>query len=275
MNEQPLTNQETNPENILENILLETRDGVAWLTLNRPEKLNALIGNVREEILAALAQIAADPAIRVLVITGAGKGFCAGGDVDYMAQLRAQQNTPRFAAMIAAAGQVVTNIRQLPQPVIAMVNGVAAGAGLNLALACDLRIVADTARFSQAFAKIGLHPDWGGTFFLPRLIGTAKACELIFTGDLIDAATALQIGLVNQVVAADQLLAVTTALAQKLAARPRQALALAKQAIYQSLTSDLATMLAYETSAQLQCFQSEDCAEGLAAFQQRRTPNFT
>jgi enoyl-CoA hydratase/carnithine racemase len=257
-----------------ESILLEARNGVAWLTLNRPEKLNALFGNVREELIAACAQLAADPTVRVLVITGAGKGFCAGGDVDFMAQLRQEQNTAKFASMIAAARQVVLSIRQLPFPVIAMVNGVAAGAGLNLALACDIRLAADTARFSQAFAKIGLHPDWGGSFFLPRLIGTAKACELIFTGDLIDAATALQIGLVNQVVAADQLLDATTALAEKLTARPRQALALAKQAIYQSLTSNLETMLDYETNAQLQCFQSEDCAEGLTAFQQRRAPKF-
>jgi 2-(1,2-epoxy-1,2-dihydrophenyl)acetyl-CoA isomerase len=257
-----------------ENITLIKEDGCAWLTLNRPDKLNALVGNAREEILAALDDAAQDDDVRVICITGAGKGFCAGGDINYMSELRAANNVDAFKKLLESGRRVVTKIRAIEKPIIAMINGVAAGAGLNLALACDMRIAAETAKFSQAFMKIGLHPDWGGTFFLPRLIGSARAAELIFTGDLIDAQEALRIGLINRVAPVDQLQNATRELIAKLSRRPRRAMALAKRAIYRGLESDLAAMLDYETEAQLACFQSEDAAEGIGAFLQRREPEF-
>lgn len=257
-----------------ENIILTKSERVAWITLNRPDKLNALVGNVREELFAALTDAGRDREVRAVSITGAGKGFCAGGDINYMAELRDKGDIEGFRTLLESGKRVVTAVRALEKPVVAMINGVAAGAGLNLALACDIRIAADTAKFSQAFARIGLHPDWGGTFFLPRLVGTARACELVFTGDLISAEEALAIGLVNRVVAADRLAETTRALLDKLVKRAPRALALAKRAIYQGVERDLAAMLDYELAAQLECFQSENAAEGIRAFLERREPEF-
>jgi 2-(1,2-epoxy-1,2-dihydrophenyl)acetyl-CoA isomerase len=257
-----------------QNITLAKEDKIAWLTLNRPDKLNALVGTAREEIFAALTDAATDDNIRAICITGAGKGFCAGGDINYMASLQETNDTEAFRKLLESGRKVVTKVREIEKPVVAMINGIAAGAGLNLALASDIRIASESARFSQAFIKIGLHPDWGGTFFLPRLIGTARACELIFTGDLIDAQTAYRIGLVNQVVADNDLKATTLTLLKKLASRPKEALALAKRSIYQGIEQNLDTMLDYETAAQTKCFESEDAREGIKAFLERREPQF-
>ncbi|MBL8152342.1 MAG: enoyl-CoA hydratase/isomerase family protein, partial [Blastocatellia bacterium] len=254
----------------MENIEIRKEGATFWLVLNRPDKLNALVGRVREEIFEALDQAEKDPEARVVVITGNGKGFCAGGDIGYMAELQSQQDLEAFSKLLESGRRVVTKIRSLPKPVIAMINGVAAGAGLNLALACDIRIAADTAKFSQAFSKIGLHPDWGGTFFLPRLIGTAKACELVFTGDPIEADQALQIGLVNRVVPIEKLSEVVSEMAEKLAKRPPLAIALAKQGLYKGIESNLDAALDYETEAQKRCFISEDANEGISAFLQKR-----
>lgn len=257
-----------------ENIILVKEDNVAWLTLNRPDKLNALVGRAREEIFDALGQAEKDDLVKAICITGAGKGFCAGGDINYMASLQAENDLESFKKLLESARQIVTKVRTLEKPVVAMINGIAAGAGLNLALASDIRIAASSARFSQAFIKIGLHPDWGGTFFLPHLIGTARACEMIFTGDMIDAQMAYQFGLVNQVVADKELKAKTQEFLQKLVSRPKRALALAKRAIYQSLEYSLADAIDYETTAQTECFQSEDAREGISAFLERREPKF-
>ncbi len=257
-----------------ENITLVKENAVLWLTLNRPDKLNALVGTAREEIFAALTEAGEDESVRAICITGAGKGFCAGGDINYMANLQADNNLAAFEKLLESGRQIVTKVRSIEKPVVAMINGVAAGAGLNLALASDIRIASSSARFSQAFIKIGLHPDWGGTFFLPRLIGTARACEMMFTGDVIDAQTAYQIGLINQVVSDNELRAKTEELLQKLVSRPKQALALAKRAIYQGVEYSLAEALDYETKAQTQCFQSEDAREGIDAFLTRRDPKF-
>ena len=257
-----------------QNITLVKENKVAWLTLNRPDKLNALVGTAREEILAALTDAEADSKVRAICITGAGKGFCAGGDINYMASLQENDDLAGFEKLLSTGRQIVTKVRSLEKPVVAMINGVAAGAGLNLALASDIRIAGESARFSQAFIKIGLHPDWGGTFFLPRLIGTARACEMIFTGDVINAQTAYQIGLVNQVVADSELKTTTLTLLEKLVARPQKALALAKRAIYQGIEQNLDSMLDYETAAQTECFKSEDAKEGIQAFLQRREPQF-
>src|SRR6059036_143524 len=198
-------------------LLYETKDRVATLTLNRPERLNALGGTLLEDLTDGLTRAIDDPDVHVIVITGAGKGFCAGGDVKAMQDANAAGRTRPLDERVAPSrDRTVLLMRDSPKPLIAAVNGAAAGAGMNLALACDIRIASSAARFSQAFVKRGLHPDWGGTYFLPRIIGMAKACELIFTGDLIDAAEALRLGLVSEVVPPAELLPRAHALAGKI-----------------------------------------------------------
>lgn len=257
-----------------EHILLRTADGVGTLTLNRPEKLNAFAGTMRHEVADALDELERDPAVRVIVITGAGRAFCAGAEIGYMAELIARRDVEAMAALVEAGRRVVTTIRASAKPVIASINGAAAGGGANLALACDLRIASDQARLGQTFNRIGLHPDWGGTYFLPRLVGPAKALELFWTADMIDAAECLRLGLVNRVVPHAALAEETMALARTLAAKPPLALALAKRAVYASGERTLTQMLDYELDAQLRCFESGDAAEGITAFLEKRAPAF-
>ena len=258
-----------------ENILLARDAGVGMLTLNRPDKLNAFAGEMRREVGDALEELEADKSVRVIVITGAGRGFCAGADVSYMSQLVAAQDVVAMTALIEAGRRVVTVIRSSTKPVIASVNGVAAGGGANLALACDLRIASRDAKLGQTFNRIGLHPDWGGTYFLPRLVGPAKALELFWLADVIDADECLRLGLFNRVVAAEALAAETMAVARTLAAKPALAIALAKRAVYDSLTKTLPDMLDYELDAQIRCFQSGDAREGITAFTEKRAPKFS
>jgi 2-(1,2-epoxy-1,2-dihydrophenyl)acetyl-CoA isomerase len=261
-------------ETTFEHVLLSVEDRVGTVTLNRPDKLNAFAGRMRQEITQALQRMAEDPDVRVIVITGAGRAFCAGADIGYMQKLLEHKDSDAFAKLVDAGRGVVTTIRSTPKPVIASINGAAAGGGANLALACDLRIASDRASIGQTFNRIGLHPDWGGTYFLPRLVGVAKAMELVFTGDMIDAAEAHRIGLVNRVVAADQLETATKELASKLAAKPPLALAMAKRALYQSAHESLERMLDIELDHQLKVFGSDDAGEGLAAFLEKRAPDF-
>jgi enoyl-CoA hydratase/carnithine racemase len=256
-------------------LLYEVQDGIATLTLNRPDRLNALGDTLREELYDALVSTSADPEVRVMILTGAGKGFCAGGDVKAMDEAR-ERGTPRpLAEKIAPArDQTLLAMREARQPIIAAVNGAAAGAGMNLALGCDLRIASSAARFAQAFVKRGLHPDWGGTYFLPRLVGMAKACELIFTGDIIDAAEALRLGIVSQVVAPEALMATAYALARRIAAGPPVAIRLAKRSLYHNADVDLRSALEVETFAQNICLDTEDAREGIRAFVEKRAPVF-
>jgi 2-(1,2-epoxy-1,2-dihydrophenyl)acetyl-CoA isomerase len=258
-----------------EHILLSREDGIGILTLNRPEKLNAFAGRMREEIAAAVRETADDPDVRVLVVTGAGRAFCAGADIGYMRDLLERRDTEAFTALVEAGRAVVTTVRAVPKPVIASVNGPAAGGGANLALACDLRIASERASIGQTFNRIGLHPDWGGTYFLPRLVGPSKALQLIFSGEMLDAGQARQLGLFDRVVPHEQLEAETLAAARMLAAKPPRALALAKRAVYASGGASLDEMLDVELANQLECFQSEDAREGLAAFLDKRPPAFT
>ncbi len=258
-----------------ENILLAREAGVGTLTLNRPDKLNAFAGEMRRELGDALEELEADNTVRVIVITGAGRGFCAGADVGYMAELIATKDIVAMGALIEAGRRVVGIIRKSAKPVIASVNGVAAGGGANLALACDLRIASRDAKLGQTFNRIGLHPDWGGTYFLPRLVGPAKALELFWLADVIDADECLRLGLFNRVVAPDALAAETTALARTLAAKPALAIAMAKRAVYESLSKTLPEMLDYELDAQIRCFQSGDAREGITAFTEKRAPKFS
>jgi enoyl-CoA hydratase/carnithine racemase len=258
-----------------EHILLTTTNGILTITLNRPDKLNAFIGHMRRDLAEALEHAGSDRSIRVVIITGAGRAFCAGGDVAFMAELMKRHESEEFARILGAGRRVILAIRQMNKPVIAAVNGPASGAGANLAFACDLRIASTAATFSQSFVKVGLHPDWGGTFFLPRLVTPNKACELFFLGDSIDAAEAQRLNIVNRVVVAEDLEAATMQLAERLRAAPPLALAAAKQAIYASDGADLEEMLRYETEAQLRCFDSDDGHEGVRAFLEKREPHFT
>ncbi len=257
-----------------EHIKLSVADTIGTLTLNRPDKLNAFAGQMRQEVARAVRALADDENVRVLVITGAGRAFCAGADIGYMQGLLERQDMEAAAALVEAGRSVVTTIRETPKPVIASVNGPAAGGGANLALACDIRIASDRASIGQTFNRIGLHPDWGGTFFLPRLVGVSKALELVFTAEMVDAAEALRIGLFNRVVPDADLANATRELATQLASKPPMALALAKQALYQSDSATLPGMLDVELDHQLQCFRSEDAREGLDAFLQKRAPSF-
>ncbi len=252
-----------------------TQDGpVATLLLNRPEKLNALDEEMREGLTTALTTVAREPSVRVAVITGAGRGFCAGGDIQKMQELKNNHRSSTFRDYLEAGNDLVRQIRRVPKPVLASVNGPAAGAGMNLALACDLRIASDQATFSQAFVKIGLHPDWGGTFFLPRLIGIGRAMEMFFLGEPLQAGEAQRLGLVNFLVPHDQLGHETTKLARRLAEAPQLPLALVKRALYERLETQLDLMMEYEVGAQMKCFDSDDFTEGLRAYLEKRKPNF-
>lgn len=257
-----------------EHILLRRDGQVGTLVLNRPEKLNAFAGTMRREIADALDELEADPTVRTIVITGAGRAFCAGADVRYMAELIERKDEDAMAALVEAGRRVIMTIRTSSKPVIGSINGVAAGGGANLALACDMRIASDRAQLGQTFNRIGLCPDWGGTYFLPRLVGPAKALELFWLAEVIDAAECLRLGLFNRVVAHEVLEAETMALARALAAKPALALSLAKRAVYASPHSSLPEMLDDELDAQLRCFRSGDATEGIMAFLEKRTAAF-
>jgi 2-(1,2-epoxy-1,2-dihydrophenyl)acetyl-CoA isomerase len=249
--------------------------GIQTITLNRPEKLNAFAGHMRRDLAEALESAASDRAVHVVIITGAGRAFCAGGDVGAMAELINSHDAEEFSRLLGSARRVITSIRQMNKPVIAAVNGPASGAGCNLAFACDLRIASTNASFSQSFVKVGLHPDWGGTYFLPRLVTPNKACEMFFLGDVINAEEALRLGIINYLVPPSELETATMELAQRLRNAAPISIAAAKQAIYMSQASDLEEMLRYETDAQMRCFESQDGAEGVKAFLEKREPKFT
>ena len=255
-----------------EGLRVEVDGGVATLTLDRPATLNALTVPMKIALREALESIARDRAVRAVVLTGAGRAFCAGQDLTEREQPDA---APLDVEVRERYNPIIRAIRSMGQPVIAAVNGVAAGAGASLAFACDLRIAAEGARFVLAFARIGLVPDSGATWFLPRLVGSAKAAELALVGDAVDATEALRLGLVSSVVPADQLLAEAHELAQRLADGAPLALALTKGALQRSATIDLDEALEGEATLQGIAGASADHAEGLAAFREKRAPRFT
>lgn len=257
-----------------EHVLIGVSEQIGTLTLNRPEKLNAFAGRMRQEVAEAFEELDRDRRVRVIVITGAGRGFCAGADVGYMVELGEKNDSAGLAALVEAGRRVVTAIRSSAKPVIGSINGVAAGGGANLALACDMRIASDRASIMQSFNRIGLHPDWGATYFLPRLVGPAKALELFWTAEQVGADEALRLGLFNRVVPHDRLEIETTTLARQLAAKPELAIALAKRAVYESMDRSLSEMLDYELDAQVRCFNTADAKEGLAAFVEKREATF-
>src|SRR5256884_3887091 len=250
-------------------------NGIVTITLNRPERLNALVGHMRRDLAEALEEAGSDPDVRVVLMTGAGRAFCAGGDVHFMAELVERGDAEEFARLLGAARRVILAIRQMTKPVIASIEGACAGAGFNLALACDLRIASSTATFSQSFVKLGFHPDWGGTHFLPRMVTPNIACELFFLGDTIDAQEAYRLGLINRVVAPEELEAETQKLAERLREGPAVSIAAAKHAVYAHEHEMLDKMLQYEVEAQIRCFESEDGREGLRSVVEQRPPRFT
>jgi len=257
-----------------EYILLEKKDGVATITLNRPEKYNAFAGRMRQEIVEVIDDVAGDREVRVVVITGAGKAFCVGGDVNEFVSgttkaLEATVSSERHAMCKAAL-----TINSMEKPVIASVNGVAAGGGCNLALACDIRIASEKARFGQVFVRRGVHPDWGGIYFLPRLVGYAKAAELIFSGEVVGAEEALKIGMVNQVVPHEELAQVTRAFAERIAKNAPIPIAFAKRGLQNYQKWDLPQALDYESYVLEVCKQSEDFMEGFSSFLEKREPVF-
>ncbi len=253
-------------------ILLEKSGHIATLTLNRPDARNAIDLVMREEIVAALDEMEADESTRVVIVTGAGEHFCAGGDVKTMQAKR--HTAAEGRARVQLLNRMVLRLVNFPKPTLAMVDGYAVGAGFNLALGCDLIVASDRARFGQVFSKIGLVPDGGGTYFLPRAVGPAKAKELIFTADIIDAEEALRLGLVNRVVPAGDLRQATLGLARRIAEGPPKALALAKYLLNRSANVDLPGALELEAFAQSHAITTEDHQEGLRAFFEKRPPKF-
>lgn len=254
-------------------VLIDISDRIATVTLNRPEKLNALNAELMEVLPAALEQLANDSEVRCLVLTGAGRGFCAGGDISAMASGAAlpEENPVNRLRRREEASRL---LHEMPKPTIGMINGPVAGAGLSIALACDIRIAAESARFGTAFARVGFSGDFGGTWMMQRLVGAAKARELYFTGELIDAREAERIGLVNRTVPDDQLAAETRALALRIANGPPIALARMKQNLNLALTSDYATLLDAEAEAMIFTGTTRDNREALRAFMEKRQPTF-
>src|SRR2546426_3195933 len=242
--------------------------------MNRPDRLNALNNELASALNDALGRIAEDQSINVVVITGAGRAFCAGGDLAAIGKGRQSRETQKLEPLLRAGMQMVLKMRTMPQPVIAAVNGAAAGAGMNVALAADIRIASEEATFGQYFAKVGLFPDFGGTYLLPQLVGPAKAAELFYTGDMIDAKTALALGIVNHVVPAAELESEVKKLAQKIAQGPYLAIRAVKKELFARGEKDLARALDNEVQEQLRCYLSEDCREGIRAFFERRPPKF-
>jgi 2-(1,2-epoxy-1,2-dihydrophenyl)acetyl-CoA isomerase len=253
-------------------LLLERDGGVQTVTLNRPDALNSFNAAMKRELLEVLKGAARDPALRCLILTGAGRAFSAGQDLK-------ERQAPGAADLAEELREhynpIVRGLRRLEKPVIAAVNGVAAGAGCSLAIACDILIASDKASFIEVFTKVGLVPDTGSTWFLPRLVGYARAAEMVFTADPVDAATAERIGLVNRVVPAERLMPEARALGERLAAAPPLALALAKRALNRALESDLDSALDHEAQLQGIAGRSRDHAEGVAAFVEKRPPRFT
>src|SRR5687767_1194585 len=259
-----------------ETIQLETLGSIAVITLNRPDSLNALNTRVGEEFQTAVEQIRSGGA-RAVILTGAGRAFCAGGDLREMRKIAERDGRVDafFDEPLRALNECLLLIRQTPLPFIAAVNGAASGGGCNLALACDLVLAGESARFNQAFIRVGLSPDCGGTFILPRLVGWRRATELLMTGDVVNAQQAVEMGMINAVVADAELMSQAMAMAEKLASAPTAAMGKIKELLEASATNDYESQLELERKAQIQSGQTKDFREGVAAFIEKRPPKFT
>jgi len=257
-----------------EDVLLVERDGaVAVLTMNRPRAKNALDNALLEALTREIGKAAEDTSVRAVVLTGAGGAFCSGADLK-AAMSAGPEVFDRVEEAIAAYHRITRAIVGAPKPVIAMVEGGAVGFGCDLALACDLRIMAEGAYLQEKFVKIGLMPDGGGTFWLPRLVGLARAMEIMLTGEPVNAEQALSLGIVNRVLPVSDLKRETMALAQKLAKGPPIAFAEIKKAVRQSFAGTIDAALDQEKVGQSRCLKSADCMEGVMAWMQKREPEF-
>ena len=255
--------------------IIYKKDGaVATLQLNRPRALNALDEATIEEVREALARATADSEVKVLLLTGSGRAFCFGADVSEFQKCRERGGLASLEILLSKAQEVIRVLFEMPKPTLAVLNGFASGLGLDLALACDLRIAGERVKLSEAFVSMGLVPDGGGTFLLPRLVGLARAAELIFTGVPIAASEAERIGLINRVVPSLELEEVARQLALKLAGGPALAISLAKQALRKNLRADFNEALRVEADFQKLCFASADHQEAVRSFLERRDPVF-
>ena len=256
-------------------IQLETREAVGVITLNQPESLNALTMKMGQEFYKGILELA-EKKVRAIVITGAGRAFCAGGNLREMRDIAREDGRAEafFDKPLRLINQCILAIRQTPVPFVAAVNGVASGGGCNLALACDFVIAAESARFNQAFIRVGLTPDCGGTFLLPRLVGWRRATELMMTGEVVDATNAVQMGMINTVVPDAELMDHAMKLASRLSAAPTAAIGRIKELLEASATGSFAEQLELEREAQIKSGQTKDATEGIAAFVEKRPPKF-
>jgi enoyl-CoA hydratase/carnithine racemase len=254
-------------------LVITRKDRVGTITFNRPDKLNALSGEAFKEFIAALHEVDEDSGVGVVVITGAGRAFSAGLDMDEARKGPSEMDLRQVPQQddVAWIPHIIRNMRK---PVIAMLNGPTAGGGFTIALACDIRIASEEAIIGGPFLGVGLVPELGSTYTLPRLVGIAKACELVFTGRMVKAAEAKEIGLVNQVVPADELEATTYKMADTMLRQAPVPLQIAKKALYQGMDNDLVGQIQFEQLAQSFCFRSEDYKEGINAFMEKRRPEF-
>jgi 2-(1,2-epoxy-1,2-dihydrophenyl)acetyl-CoA isomerase len=255
--------------------ILAERDGnVGWIRINRPERLNAFSGTMREDLDAALAEMEDAQSIRCVVITGVGRAFSTGGDVALMKELIEAHDIDRFEGLVRAGAKVFQRIDDMTKPVIAAINGPAAGAGACLALACDARIASETASIGFGFLRVGLHPDWGGSYFLPRLVGPALAAEFTYTGEMINAERGEKLGIFNRVVPAKDLDSVVRTLAGQLAAAPATIMIDLRRTLRHSMQMSLSEVLNAEVEAQMRAFETADFKEGIESFLEKRAPRF-
>lgn len=255
-----------------ETFLYSQQNGIVTITLNRPEKLNALSDQMIRELCKVTSELKEDDSTKVVVITGSGRAFCAGGDLN--AEIFTTPSSVELKKVLNKTHQYIFNLRTMEKPVIAAVNGLAVGGGCDLTLACDIRIASDTSRFSLAYANVGLHPDLGASYLLAPLVGFGKACELLFTGKMIDAREAERIRMVNEVVPAAQLMDKVTEMAQAIARGPSIAIGYAKTSLYQSWNRDILSAQEEEARIQAVVWTTEDAKEGIKAFAEKRKPVF-
>lgn len=252
--------------------LVKTKEskGVFHIILNRPEKLNVFIEPMREELSSIFDSLHERDDLRVCVLTGAGRGFCAGGDIKVMEEIIAKNDFERIQTFLKWGKKIVSAIRGLNIPVIAAINGPAAGAGMNLALACDYRIASNKATFGQTFINIGLLPDWGGSYFLPRLVSTSRALEMCWTGRIIEAHEAQTLGLIDRLVPEADLEGTVNDFCADIIAKPKKVVGLVKKGIYEGQRSNLNSMLAYEEAAQDECIRTGEAEKGMQRFLEER-----